>query len=60
MENDFVFTQTKETVMTFDKTVTIETEKLEMVDTFGRKTLMSMSHSEKVDFHNEVNNRRAA
>lgn len=60
MENNFVFTQTKETVMTFEKTVTITTEKLETVDFLGRKKLVKISQSENVDFHNKINNGRAA
>ena len=35
--NDFILTQTKEVVMTFEKTVTVTTEKLETVDALGRK-----------------------
>lgn len=60
MENNFVFTQTKESIMTFEKTVTIITEKLETVDAFGRKKLVRISQSENVDFHNKINGGRAA
>lgn len=60
MENNFVFTQTKESIMTFEKTVTIITEKLETVDAFGRKKLVKISRSENVDFHNKIGNGRAA
>ena len=61
MENNFIFTQTKETVMTFEKTVTVETEKLETVDAFGHKKLVKVSHTENVDFHNkDINAGRAA
>lgn len=60
MENNFVFTQTKESIMTFEKTVTIITEKLETVDAFGRKKLVKISRSENVDFHNKIAGGRAA
>lgn len=60
MENNFVFTQTKESIMTFEKTVTIITEKLETVDAFGRKKLVKISRSENVDFHNKIADGRAA
>lgn len=61
MENNFVFTQTKETVMTFEKTVTVETEKLETVDALGHKKLVKVSRNESVDFHNkDINAGRAA
>lgn len=60
MENNFVFTQTKESIMTFEKTVTIITEKLETVDAFGRKKLLKISRSENVDFHNKIADGRAA
>ena len=42
MEN-IIFTQTKETVMTLEKTVTTTTGKLETVDALGRKTLIKTS-----------------
>ena len=38
--NDFILTQTKEVVMTFEKTVTVTTEKLETVDALGRKIIV--------------------
>lgn len=60
MENNFVFTQTRESIMTFDKTVTIITEKLETVDAFGRKKLVKISRTENVDFHNKIADGRAA
>ena len=61
MENNFIFTQTKETVMTFEKTVTVETEKLETVDAFGHKKLVKVSQRESVDFHNKnISTGRAA
>lgn len=61
MENNFIFTQTKETVMTFEKTVTVETEKLETVDAFGHKKLIKTLQRESVDFHNkDINAGRAA
>ena len=53
MENNFIFTQTKETVMTFEKTITVETEKLETVDAFGHKKLIKVSQNESVDYHNK-------
>ena len=61
MENNFIFTQTKETVMTFEKTVTVETEKLETVDALGHKKLVNLSRTERVDFHNkDISTGRAA
>ncbi|OQB13128.1 MAG: hypothetical protein BWY15_01927 [Firmicutes bacterium ADurb.Bin193] len=61
MKNDFVFTQTKEVIMTMDKTVTITTEKLETVDALGRKTLCDYRQSENFNFHNnDFNVGRAA
>lgn len=60
MENNFVFTQTKESIMTFEKTVTIITEKLETVDAFGRKKLVKISRYENVDFHNKIADGRTA
>lgn len=61
MENNFIFTQTKETVMTFEKTVTVETEKLETVDALGHKKLVNLSQTERVDFHNkDISTGRAA
>ncbi len=53
MENNFIFTQTKETVMTFEKTVTVETDKLETVDALGHKKLIKTLQRESVDFHNK-------
>lgn len=52
MENNFILTQTKEVVMTLEKTVTIKTEKLETIDSFGNKKLVKTNQSESVDFHN--------
>lgn len=52
MDKELVFTQTKETTMTPDKTVTVITERLETVDIFGKRTLCGYSHSKSVDFHN--------
>lgn len=52
MERDIVFTQTKEVVMTMDKTVTVMTEKLETVDIFGKKHIKAFNRTENVDYHN--------
>lgn len=52
MERDIVFTQTKEVVMTMDKTVTVMTEKLETVDIFGKKHIKAFNRTESVDYHN--------
>ena len=54
MKNDFIFTQTKETKMTKNKTVTIVTEKLETVDISGRKQLRNLKEYKNVDY-NDVN-----
>ena len=48
---DFILTQTKEVVMTFDKTITHITEKLETVDDFGRKQVQMLNKSESVNYH---------
>lgn len=59
--NDFILTQTKEVVMTFEKTVTVTTEKLETVDNLGRKQVQKITHSEQVNYHDNGNlSRRAA
>ncbi len=39
--DNFILKQTKETVMTMEKTVTTITESLEEVDFFGRKRLLA-------------------
>ena len=52
MENNFILTQTKEVIMTCERTVTIKTERLETIDSFGRKKLIRSSKTENVDFHN--------
>ena len=47
--------------MTFEKTVTVTTEKLETVDALGRKQIQKIAHSEQVDYHDNGNHiRRAA
>ena len=51
MEN-IIFTQTKETVMTLEKTVTTVTGKLETVDDLGRKKLIKTSTHKSTDYHN--------
>ena len=51
MKNDFIFTQTKETKMTKNKTVTIVTEKLETVDISGRKQLRNLKEYKNVDYN---------
>lgn len=53
MENNFILTQTKEVIMTLERTVTIKTEKLETIDSFGYKKLIRSNKTENVDFHNE-------
>lgn len=58
MDKDFVFTQTKETTMTTDKTVTVVTERLEKVNIFGRRKLCGYTQSKTVDFHNNENDLR--
>ncbi len=61
MDKDFVFTQTKETIMTAEKTVTVVTERLERVNMFGRRKLYGYTQSKIVDFHNNAyESRRAA
>lgn len=51
MEN-IIFTQTKETVMTLEKTVTTETGKLETVDPCGNRTLVKTITHKSTDYHN--------
>lgn len=51
MDKDFVFTQTKETTMTADKTVTVITESLEKVNWFGRRKLYGYKQSKTVEYH---------
>lgn len=61
MDKDFVFTQTKETTMTADKTVTVVTERLERVNIFGHRKLCGYAQSKTVDFHdNTFESRRIA
>lgn len=52
MKDDFVFTQTKEIVMTSEKTVTIITKKLEKDDGTGQKKLVGNMQTKRVEFHN--------
>lgn len=51
MKNDFILTQTIEAVTTFDKTVTVRTEKLEKVDKDGNRRLIKAFRKESVDLH---------
>lgn len=61
MENNLILTQTKEVIMTLEKTVTLKTERLETIDSFGRKRLIRSGESQNVDFHNgNTDIRRAA
>ena len=53
MNEDFVLTQTKKVVMTRDKTTTTHTGKLELIDSFGRKTVVKEDIKESTVFHNE-------
>ena len=50
--NDFSLTQTKEVITTFEKAVTVITEKLETVDALGRKRVQKVVCSEQVTYHN--------
>lgn len=50
--NDFILTQTKEVITTFEKAVTVITEKLETVDALGRKRVQKVVCSEQVTYHN--------
>lgn len=52
MKDEFVLTQTKETTMTADKTVTVITEKLETIDIYGKRHLRGYCQSKAVDYHN--------
>lgn len=54
MDKDFIFTQTKETTMTTEKTVTVVTERLEKVNIFGRRKLCGYTQSKTVDFHGDT------
>jgi len=51
MEN-IIFTQTKETIMTLEKTVTVETERLETIDAFGQRKLVKTVSRKNTDYHN--------
>ena len=57
---DFILTQTKEVVMTFEKTVKVTIEKLETVDALGRKQIQKITRSEQVDYHDNGNHLRRA
>lgn len=50
MEN-IIFTQTKEVVMTLEKTVTTETAKLETVDEIGRRKLVKTTTHKNTNYH---------
>lgn len=52
MNDDFVLTQTKKVEMTLDKTTVTCTEKLEVLDAFGRKKVVQEDKKEKTIFHN--------
>ena len=52
MNDDFVLTQTKKVEMTFGKTTVTYTEKLETLDAFGRKSVVSEDKKEETIFHN--------
>lgn len=41
--DNFIFKQTRETVMTMEKTVTTITESLEEIDFFGKKRLIAQT-----------------
>lgn len=60
MNNDFIFTQRKEVIMTSEKTITVIDEKLEMKTFLGEKQLLNSSHFENIDYHDEGELRRAA
>ena len=60
MNNDFIFTQRKELIMTSEKTITVIDEKLETKDFTGRKHLLNSSHFENVDYHDDFELRGAA
>ena len=47
MNEDFVLTQTKKVVMTSEKTTVTHTDKLELVDAFGRRRLVKEDTKEK-------------
>ena len=51
MNEDFVLTQTKKVVMTSEKTTITHIGKLELVDVFGKKTLIKEDAKESTVFH---------
>lgn len=53
-DDEYIFTQRKEVVMTSKKTTVTMTEKLESVDVFGRRTLIQSGQRENTVFHNDV------
>lgn len=53
MEN-IIFKQTKETVMTLEKTITTVRESLETVDIFGKKKLVSSRESVSEKMHDAL------
>ena len=59
MNEDFVLTQTKKVVMTGEKTILTHTGRLELVDAFGRKTLLKEDVKESVVYHSDENRRCA-
>ena len=52
MNEDFVLTQTKTVEMSMNKTIVTCTEKLEVLDAFGRKKVVQEDKKEKTIFHN--------
>ena len=60
MNQDFVFTQTREIIMTAEKTVTVVTEKLEKADASGQLQLHGSHRSENVLYHSKEFERRIA
>lgn len=51
MNEDFVLTQVKKVEMTFEKTTVTQTDKLELVDVFGRRRLVKTDTKESTMFH---------
>ena len=51
MNEDFVLTQTKKVVMTSEETTVTHTDKLELVDAFGRRRLVKEDTKESTLFH---------
>lgn len=59
MKEDIMLTQTKEVVMSSEQIVTTTTQKLELVDAFGRKTLLGFHETKTVVCPGEPNGRAA-